>query len=305
MLTGVRLDQEVEIRPGIRLVPLPDSTADLPAYFPPHGLYADPGELLGKTLLVADCTVRPVFADPDLLILPEDMFQWQQRCSDLPDLNVDQFCDALSLASKGAIELVADWTHVDPDAIIIPKSSYTGSGRLYISHLLLYGKPPVVANKDSVEEAVSLYEARQNLSSGLVRRLEVPIKRWIKSQTDQSMVDSFIDLGIVLESLYLDDVQEPELGFRLRLRAGWFLGNSIDERDSVMSNIRDIYELRSRAVHAGQVPNVHRTRQTRDIKEEAVELCLRSTVKKIHHAREHGEFPAWNRLVLGEVDESG
>ena len=304
LLTGVRLDHEVEIRPGIRLVPLPTSTADLPAYFPPHGSYMDSGDLLGKTLMVVDRTVRPVFADPDPLSLPEDVFQRQQGSSEIPDLNVDQFCDALSLANKGAIELVADWNHVDPDAIFIPKWSYTGGERLYTYPLVLYREHSVVANEDSVEEAVSLYEARKSLSPGLARRLEVPIKRWIKSQTDQSLVDAFIDLGIVLESLYLDDGRESELGFRLRLRAGWFLGNSVEERDSVMNNIRDIYELRSGAVHAGQVPDVHKTRQIRDIKDEAVDLCMRSIVKKIHHARAYGEFPNWNRLVLGDDNEN-
>ena len=131
--------------------------------------------------------------------------------------------------------------------------------------------------------------------------LEVPIKRWIKSQTDQSLVDAFIDLGIVLESLYLDAGQESELGFTLRLRAGWFLGNSIDERNSVMNDIKNIYRHRSRAVHRGQIP---RNQETLGLKAKAVKLCQRSIVKKIDHARAHGGFPKWDRLVLGDANEN-
>ena len=299
LLTGVRLDHEVTIRSGIRMVPLPNSTSDLPAYFP-HMPYMDSGDMLGRTLMVVDHTVRPIFADPDPLSRREDIFQCQQECSELPNFDVDQFCDALSLANNSSIECVAEWTHVDPDAIFIPQWPHTGIGhRLY--HLSLRGRGSVLATEDSVQEAVSLYEARKSLKSGLAQMLEVPIKRWIKSQTDQLLVDTFIDLGIALESLYLDAGQESELGFTLRLRAGWFLGGNVDERSSVMNDIRDIYRLRSRAVHRGQVPH---DQKTRDIKDKAVDLCLRSIIKKIYHARAHGDFPKWNRLVMGDANEN-
>ena len=261
--------------------------------------FMDRVDLLGQTLMVVDQTVRPIFADPDPLSLPEDMFQRQQSCSEFPNVDVDQFCDALSLATNGSIERVAEWTHVDPDAIFIPQWPYTGAVRYY--PFTLRRRDPVPANADSVQEAVSLYETRKSLSSGLAQMLEVPIKRWIKSQTDQSLVDAFIDLGIVLESLYLDAGQESELGFTLRLRAGWFLGNSIDERNLVMNDIKNIYRHRSRAVHRGQIP---RNQETLGLKAKAVKLCQRSIVKKIDHARAHGGFPKWDRLVLGDANEN-
>ena len=293
LLTGVRLDLEVPVRPGIRMVPLPSSTADLPSYFP-HMSFMDSGDLLGRTLIVVDYTVQPTFADPAPLSLPEDVFQRQQECSELPDFDVHQFCDALSLANGGPIVCTAEWTHVDPDAVFIPRRPYTGAE-------VGYPRAPrsrrsVLATANSVEEAVSLYKTRRSLSPGLAQKLEVPINRWVKSQTDETLVDAFIDLGIALESLYLDAGQEAELGFTLRLRAGWFLGNSVDERNSVMNEIRDIYGLRSRAVHRGQVPH---NQETLGLKDRGVQLCLRSIVKKIHYARAHGEFPNWNRLVLG------
>ena len=113
LLTGVRLDVEVPVRAGIRMIPLPHSTADLPSYFP-HMSFIDSGDLMGQTLLVIDYTVQPTFADPDPLKLPEELFQRQQECSDLPLFDVHQFCDALSLANDGPIACVAEWTHVDP-----------------------------------------------------------------------------------------------------------------------------------------------------------------------------------------------
>ena len=108
------------------MIPLPNSTTDLPSYFPDMSL-SDSRDLLSRTLLVIDYTVQPTFADPDLLILPEDTFQRQQECSELPKFDIHQFCDALSLANDGPIACTAEWTHVDPDAIFIPQWPFTGA----------------------------------------------------------------------------------------------------------------------------------------------------------------------------------
>ena len=139
-----------------------------------------------------------------------------------------------------------------------------------------------------MEEAVSIYEALNHLDEGTNQKLGVPVKRWIKSKTDQSMTDSFIDLGIALESLYLDHRTE-ELGFRLRLRAA-----------SLMKDVRKIYELRSQAVHQGVIKH---SKENLSWMAKAQELCGKSIIKTIHHVRESGQLPNWERLEMGQLDE--
>lgn len=254
---------------------------------------------MGCTLIVVEHSVRPVFGDPDSLRSLEDIFRREQLCAELPNFNIDQFCDALSLASNGSIERVSDWTHVDPDALFIHGFPHTGLGRREYP-FAMGARGSVKATEDEVQNAVALYEARSSLSSADAQKLEVPIKRWIKSKTDQSLEDTLIDLGIALESLYLDRGNRSELSFRLRLRAAWFLGLDFTERESVMTNIGKIYSLRSNAVHNG---SVEYNRKNRDSRDKAQQICLQSITNMIRHVATHGKFPDWERLVLGDADE--
>ncbi len=295
LLTGVRLDHEVVIRPGIRMVPMPNDSTDLPAYFP-HMSFMDSGDLLGRTLMVVDYTVQPTFADPDLLSLYEDIFQRQQVCSDLPNFDIHRFCDALSLANDGPIACVAEWTHVDPDSIFIPHWPYTGSERLY--PLAPRPRGSVKATASSVEEAVSLYEARLSLSTRLTQELEVPINRWIKSKTDQLLPDRFIDLRIALESLYLKDFlneYSQEMRFRLPLFGAWHLGSDIGDKRWIRKRLRDAYDVASGSVHSGVVEE---TAENSKLLSDAQDLCRRGILKLLREGHPHD----WGDLILGAGD---
>ena len=299
LLAGVRLGLEENVRPGIRMIPLPNSTSDLPSYFP-HMSFIDSGDLLGRTLLVVDYTVQPTFADPDPLSLPEDVFQCQQECSDLPNFDVEQFCDALSLACNGSIECVAEWIHVDPDAVFIPQWPHTGaSARLY-PHAQRR-RDSVLATENSVKDVVSLYEALQSLGSGSPHVLEVPIKRWIKSKTDQLLPDSFIDLRIALESLYLKDFlneYSQEMRFRLSIFGAWHLGSNIGDRRRIRKRLREAYDMASGVVHSGVVEYIA---ANRELLSDAQDLCRQGIVKLLRE----GHPADWGDLILGAGEEAG
>ena len=295
LLTGVRLDVEVPVRAGIRMIPLPRSTADLPSYFP-YMSFIDSRDLLGKTLLVIDYTVQPTYADPDPLRLPEDLFQSQQECSDLPNFDVHQFCDALSLANDGPIACVAEWIHVNPDAVFIPQCPYTGGEVRYPFAPRPWGS--VKATASSVKDAVSLYETRKSLSTGSTQELEVPIQRWIKSKTDQLLPDRFIDLRIALESLYLKDFlneQSQEMRFRLSLFGAWHLGSDIGDRRRIRKSLRNAYDMASRCVHTGAAVE---NDENRKFLSDAQDLCRRGIVKLLREGNPHD----WGDLILGAGD---
>ena len=295
LLTGVRLEVEVPVRAGIRMIPLPSDSAELPSYFPSMS-FIDSGDLLGKTLIMVDYTVQPTFADPDPMRLPEDLFHRQQECSHLPHFDVHQFCDALSLANDGPIACVAEWTHVDPDAIFIPQWPYTGAERRY--PLAPRPRGSVTATVSSVKDAVSLYETRKSLSTGPTQALEVPIQRWIKSKTDQLLPDRFIDLRIALESLYLKDFlneNSQEMRFRLALFGAWHLGSDIEDRKWIRKRLRDAYDMASGAVHSGAVDNIG---ENRELLSDAQALCRRGILKLLREGSPHD----WGDLIMGAGD---
>ncbi len=66
-------------------------------------------------------------------------------------------------------------------------------------------------------------------------------------------------------------------------------------RDDCHHRPRGSLEIAARA-DSGQVTH---DQETLDLRDNAARLGLRSMVKRIHHARTRGEFPKWNRLLLG------
>ncbi len=295
LLTGIHIDGEIEVRPGIRLVPLPSSTAELPPLFGYMGKIQTE-DLLNKTIIVTDYTVSPVYTNPDSFVLPEEVFQRKQRCTDLPDFDIQTFCDALSLISNGAIEWVCNWNFINPDEVFVVHGEHVGSTIIQIS--ALRERRNMQVDAEQVAEAISLYSAMKSLKEREAQKLQIPIRRWIKSKTRQPLVDTFIDLGIALEALYLDPGTGEQQSFRLRLRAALFLREGVNDRESVIKDMREIYGLRSKAVHEGAVSN---SEATKSFKEKAEDLCRESIIRTVSYTQVNGEFPQWSRLELGEA----
>ena len=149
----------------------------------------------------------------------------------------------------------------------------------------------ISASEETVEFATNLYWARKNLTRETAARLNVTIDRWIRSYEDMFLVDKFIDLGIALESLYLDGIRD-ELRFRLALHAAWHLGTNSAEKERLVRDFREVYDLRSRAVHTGSVED---TKTARGVLSRAQEYCRWAIINIISR----GRFPDWNKLVLG------
>ena len=68
------------------------------------------------------------------------------------------------------------------------------------------------------------------------------------------LADISIDLGIALEALLLHEQNKKnrgELRFRLGLRGAWLVGSDGNERAEILKLLREVYDLRSIAVHSG------------------------------------------------------
>ena len=61
----------------------------------------------------------------------------------------------------------------------------------------------------------------------------------------------FLLHAISLETLLLGRKERSELGYRLRSRAAHLLSKSIEKRESISSDLKRLYETRSKIVHTG------------------------------------------------------
>ena len=300
VLKGLPTDREIKVSDGIRLVPLPNSRDAFPSYIPaldgPTG--PRPEDITLDTILVVDASVSPVFVNPtktagDQNGIPDkrEVFKYEDASGERLGFDIKQFCEALSLVTDGAVQIGAWWSHLDEDHICKVRTSY---GYGYVSTALdRHTSDGVSANTadETVQQAVSLYQARKNLDAETAKRLDVPVDRWIRSHTDALTVDKFIDLGIALESLYLNDGNTSELQFRMALHAAWHLGACSSDRFRLMKEFREIYRLRSSAVHTGSIDYNTNTRNTLA---GAQEHCRQAIIKFITD----GEFPEWGRLIV-------
>ena len=114
----------------------------------------------------------------------------------------------------------------------------------------------------------------------------------------KSLVDQAIDLGIALEALYVEE-RAPEIGFRLRIRAARHLREDPEERGTVIEQLRRFYDLRSDAVHRGELgPGKKKIRgkgyEHSEVIEMARALCREGILKVIYA----GGLPDWERMAL-------
>ena len=59
-----------------------------------------------------------------------------------------------------------------------------------------------------IEKAKCLYQRLVDLDSNDREKLQIPIDRWVESQTNRNRIDKIIDLGIAFEALYVSDIDE-------------------------------------------------------------------------------------------------
>ena len=309
VLTGIRISQEVDFFQGIKLIPLPNSVDSLPAHIPPL-LGHRPGgprveDLLSKTLLRVELKVSPIFHMPSQVYTfedgPDKHFQISVNSEEVPDFNPLAFCNALSLETSCNIHSESGWDALGFYEIFNLASSV--GGFRWSPDDLKETKYREVSDSD-LEEAKSLYKRLTEIPQATREALRVPMDRWTKSTGQRDPADRMIDLGIALESLYLNDRGlQGELGFRLAMRAAWHLGKDKAHRAKLMKDFRKIYDWRSRAVHSGNL----------EVKKDKKDKVASDPTKRnefISHAQElcsesiktiiiEGSMPDWDAIVLG------
>jgi hypothetical protein len=122
--------------------------------------------------------------------------------------------------------------------------------------------------------------------------LRIPLDRLGRAGRERDFADRAIDLGIALESLLLGDNDHSELSFRLSLRGAWLIGNDDTERLGLQKALKNLYDLRSRAVHSG---TIERSAKTGNTIARATEIC-KALIRKAIELKCDID---WERLIVG------
>jgi hypothetical protein len=153
----------------------------------------------------------------------------------------------------------------------------------------------------SVPSLLEIASRFRGLDESHRARLRVPLDRLSRAHlADLRPVDMAIELGIALESLYAPTKLSEGIAHTVRTRAARFLGGSAERRQGTVSLLRDVYDLRSRAVHAGRFdadggPKKWREEEkVRRVLEDGRRLVGESLVKVIRE----GE-PDWDDFDIG------
>ncbi len=319
VLEGIKLASEIQVFDGIRLIPLPNSTSELRRYLPSSLLWRAKereSSFIGKTLLVVDCSVSPIFHKPfqtSTIQEHEDQknrtFWVEVNSKDLPNLKADSYppkflCEALSLACNSGVNVSFLTRFLAEDKLY--NLSHEMGGFSWASYPS--GKAIKVGHPE-IEKAKRLYKKLANPNSEIAKKLQIPTNRWIQSKANKDPENKIIDLGIALESLYLPKNKTDQLSLSLRLRAAWHLGENKAHRKELIDEFDAIYTLRSEAVHNGELSPKVKIRKGNKAKQgksiptsefipRAQELCRDSIIKIL----EDGEFPDddyWKDLILG------
>ena len=304
LLTGVHVEESIQVFDRVWLVPLPNSTEGLPNYLPRFFEFTEVN-FLSKTVLQIESQVSPVFHKPvtgedDRAVDVRECFTTTINSRDIPSLMRGKFCQALSLACNAAAQSAMDWNYMRDDEIFNISPSM---GFFTYSQSAMLQTFPTLISRNEVDEAKRIYSALINLEEETYKALEIPIRRWMSSKTEMANVDKMIDLGIAFESLYLAG-RNDEVSFTFRLRASWYLGKDENDRKDLLKKFNQIYGSRSKAVHSGDLPpNTTYGQQsipTREFIEHAQDLCRQSILKAIGE----GKVPdgdAWDSIVVGRV----
>ena len=307
LLEGIKLETEIRVFEEIQLIPLPNSSSDLPYYLPTSmisvvGLSAN--FFCAKTLFIIDYFISPVFYAPLHFPLQgtpiQEHFKEKNRTFQVNVNDVfENFCQALSLACNSAVQISLKWPFWPEDELFYLSHPTPGPPR-FSAPPGLFANPAEVGEAD-IKVAERLYKILDR-NSDIEEKLRIPINRWIMSKTNRDPIDKIIDLGIAFEALYVPD-GGGDLTYKFSIRAARHLGKDREHRQELLKKFGQIYGCRSDAVHSGKLKQRLKFGEERitisKFIERAQDLCRESIIKILKDRN----IPDWNSLILGGEDE--
>ena len=308
---GIKIESDIEIEKGIKIIPLPANFSEMPNYLQndPMLYFRRSHYFENKTLIVVNGSVSPAIQKP---IVSDSN---SNRSKDIVDfrskfqiaLNYNTFPNFYSENYEGyynlplAMSLVCN-THIKtcasakifPEDNIFNLSLQSLGGTCFYSGIDSFlNTTEVNFQKDQVEEFKNIFDKLNTFKKSESERLNIAINRWMKSKGNQNMVDKMIDLGISFECIVGSDKFQPELSFRLRLYLSRFLGSDKPERKELIKTLNKMYGWRSACVHTGKLPKMKTGDDPGNIVKEFQDLCRKCIMKVL----DNGKFPEWDDII--------
>ncbi len=141
-------------------------------------------------------------------------------------------------------------------------------------------------------------------------RLILAITRWMKSKQQTNTSDSFIDLRIALEALYIVKSKQGDYSFRVANSGAWHLGDHSNERDEYREILLKAYDKASTVVHAGTVED---NEENHNLLVDSQNLCREGILKildengllfdRLHNAKLWENQPATGSISDLDAEE--
>jgi hypothetical protein len=172
----------------------------------------------------------------------------------------------IALLSGAGIRLLNFWIEPEARTPLNVGLTYFGVDSTVFSQFVN------VAHVSQIEIEQS-FAAFEKLDNNQKIRLRLPIDRLNKSFLSAiNPVTSAIELGIALESLFAPTKLSDGISYAIRTRAAKWLGGTLGQRNETMKTLKNVYDLRSLAIHAGRFDTDGANKAWRDF--EKVSLVL-------------------------------
>ena len=288
MLTGLSIKKSILLVEGVSISELPKSSTELYKLLPPGSQWQIPfQESGGCTLLSIVCEASPAYFKPTDNLEGSNNLQRKLANGNLPNLTIDNLCEALSLACNNSV----DWKYIWSDFQELQEFNSMWGGLSY--RVVPHFAKTTSLDSSHLKQIRDIHLVRNN---GAVSnpRVDTAITRWIKSKQSSNLSDQFIDLRIALEALYLQG-DFGELKFRLSTYGAWHLGSDHFERRKIHKTLQKSYDLASKTVHAGLIKN---SPDNKNVLSNAQNICRDGILKTI----KEGQQPSWVDLILGDEE---
>lgn len=188
--------------------------------------------------------------------------------------------------------------HLSPKWLSI--SNHVVSNRMFGSGIVNYE----FGSERDVREFPMLWAKLQKPK--VRKELDTALRRFSYSCVRHDNEDKIIDLMIAAETLFLHGKNEGEKGFRLALRAAYFLGKDSASRKQVYDRMRKAYGLRSKLVHGGSDPSLRQFKVEITEKDKLIEETGSDLWNALHKAVNILSAPEgtalddsyWEKLIL-------
>ena len=296
-LAGATLDEAVSLRGDVDLLPwgdVPDGYQKAVFDEVPHRSMQPKGDLALRFRTASNQVLFPSFKQAEAAgRLPPTESSKQNK------LLVDDMVRCVAALNESHVVALGHWAQFEQQVatLCFARSYSKGPALSDVSAHLATRNPRALDG----ELITRFFHDFGEFSPAEINVMRIGLDRLNLALGREEIVDRAIDLGISLEVMLLHGIRErTEMTYRASIRGATFLGGSQQDRMKTFKLLRVAYDLRSKAVHTGELKmgKKYNGPPPKDLLEDAANLCAsvaRTLIKR-------GSFPDWETEYVVGVD---